>query len=72
MEFIKKHIDTVVILSAFSASILWMNTQFNQVDNRFGKIDQELAVIKTVLIMKKIMPTDLALKDVSSTGKIAE
>lgn len=60
MDLLKKHVDTVVILSAFAASVLWMNKQFNEVDGRFAKIDQDLAVIKTVLIVKKIMPTDLA------------
>ena len=63
MDLMKKHVDTVFILSAFAASLIWMNTHFNEIDSRFGKIDQELAVIKTVMIMKKIMPTDLALKE---------
>ncbi len=63
MDLIKKHVDTVVILGAFAASLIWMNTHFNELDNRFGKIDQELAVIKTVMIMKKIMPAELAVND---------
>lgn len=39
-----------------------MNNRFNEIDARFAKIEQELAVIKTVLIMKQIMPADLAAK----------
>lgn len=53
MELIKKHVDTVVILGAFAASLLWMNGKFNA-------IEQDLAVMKTVLIMKNIMPCELA------------
>jgi len=78
MDWIKKHVDTVIILTAFASSILWMNGKFNEVDRRFAIVDkqfaevrqdfdkqfsevnQQLAVMKTVLIMKKIMPNELA------------
>lgn len=60
MEWIKKHVDTVIILTAFGSSILWMNSNFNKVDKQFSEIHQELAIIKTVLIMKNIMPIELA------------
>jgi hypothetical protein len=69
MELFKKHVDTVIILTAFATAILWMNGRFNEVDRQFGAVDkkfaevhQELAVIKTVLIMKNIMPVELAVK----------
>lgn len=60
MDWFKKHVDTTIILSAFAVSILWMNGKFNAVDKQFADIHQELAVIKTVLIMKNIMPSELA------------
>lgn len=60
MDWIKKHVDTVIILSAFGASVLWMNSQFNGVGSRFSEIEKDLAVIKTVLILKNIMPSELA------------
>lgn len=53
MELIKKHVDTVVILSAFAASVLWMNGKFNE-------LEKDITIIKTVLIMKGIMPQQLA------------
>jgi hypothetical protein len=53
MEWIKKHVDTVIILTAFGSSILWMNGKFND-------LEKDMAVIKTVLIMKNIMPVELA------------
>jgi hypothetical protein len=53
MDWIKKHVDTVIILTAFGTSILWMNGKFNE-------IEKELTIVKTVLIMKNIMPIELA------------
>jgi len=55
MEWMKKHVDTVIILGAFAASLLWMNGKFN-------KLETDLAIMKTVLIMKNIMPAELASK----------
>lgn len=62
MELFKKHIDTVIILTAFATSILWMNGKFNEVDKRFNDIEKDLSIVKTVLIMKNIMPIELASK----------
>jgi hypothetical protein len=59
MDWFKKHVDTVVILSAFAASILWMNGKFNEVERKISELDKELAIVKTVMIMQKIMPVDL-------------
>jgi hypothetical protein len=62
MEFIKKHIDTAVILGSFAASILWMNGKFNEIDKRFYEIEKEISIVKTVMVMKNIMPSELAHK----------
>ncbi len=62
MEWMKKHVDTVIILTAFGACLLWMNGKFNEVDRQFSEVHQELAVMKTVLIMKNIMPIEMAKK----------
>lgn len=61
MEWFKKHGDTVVIIGAIVSSMLWMNGKFNAVDSRFNGIEKDIVMIKTVLIMKNIMPTDLAI-----------
>lgn len=53
MDWMKKHTDTVIVLTALITSMLWMNSKFND-------IEKDMAVIKTVLIMKNIMPTELA------------
>lgn len=53
MDWIKKHTDTLIILSAFASSILWMNGKFND-------LEKEITIIKTVLIMKDMYPKELA------------
>ena len=55
MELIKKHVDTVIVIGAILSSMLWMNGKFNE-------IEKDMAVIKTVLIMRGIMPSELAMK----------
>lgn len=53
MEWFKKHVDTMIILGAFASSLLWMNGKFND-------LEKDILVIKTVLIMKDIMPREMA------------
>lgn len=53
MEWLKKHGDAVMVIGAILSSMLWMNGKFNE-------IEKDIAVIKTVLVMKQIMPNDLA------------
>ena len=60
MDWFKKHVDTVIILAAFGSALLWMNGKFNDVDSRFNGIEKDIIMIKTVLIMKNILPSELA------------
>lgn len=55
MELIKKHVDTIIVLGGILGAILWMNGKFNDVDRRLIRIE-------TVLIMKDLMPRELAVK----------
>lgn len=52
-DWFKKHTDTVIILAAFATSVLWMNGKFNS-------IERDMAIMKTVLVMKNIMPMEMA------------
>jgi len=54
MDWLKKHTDTVMVLSAILGAMIWMNGKFNQ-------LEKEIAIVKTVLIMKGIMPSELAI-----------
>lgn len=53
MDWMKKHVDTTIIITAIAGSMLWMNGKFNQ-------IEKDIAIIKTVLVMKEILPKELA------------
>ena len=52
-NWFKKHVDTAIILGAFAASILWMNGKFNE-------LERDMTIIKTVLVLKNILPAELA------------
>lgn len=56
MDWMKKHTDTVIVLGAILSSVLWMNGEFNE-------IKKDMAVVKTIMIMKNIMPPELAKDD---------
>ncbi len=53
MEWFRKHVDLVIMLSAFASAMLWMNGKFND-------IEKDTAIIKTILVIKNIMPVELA------------
>jgi hypothetical protein len=53
MEWFKKHVDTVIILGGILIATLWMTSKINE-------LEKEIAIIKTVLILKNIMPAELA------------
>ncbi len=63
MDLLKKHIDTIIILTGILGSVLWMNGKFNEVDKRFNEIEKDIVMIKTTLILKNIMPKELAQTD---------
>jgi len=60
MEWIKKHVDTVVILGGILSSVIWMNEKFSDMEKDIGSLKTDIAVMKTVLIMHKIMPPEMA------------
>jgi hypothetical protein len=57
MDWIKKHADTVIlmitIITSLLTSVMWMNTKFTE-------LEKDILVIKTVLIIKGVMPIELA------------
>ena len=63
MEWFKKHVDTVIVLGALFSSFLWMNGKFNDLEKDIAAIEKDVAVIKAVLCMKNIMPSELATKE---------
>lgn len=53
MDIIKKHVDTFAIIGCIITSMIWINGKLN-------KIETDMAIMKTVLIMKDIYPKELA------------
>lgn len=66
MDWFKKHADTIVILGSFALCFWTMNEKINEgfskIDARFNQVERDIAVIKTVLVMKNIMPSEMAAK----------
>lgn len=54
MDWFKKHVDAAVTIGLMASGFLWMNSKFND-------LEKEMAIVKTVLIMKNIMPVELAI-----------
>jgi len=52
MEWFKQHADTIAILTVFAGCFWNLNEKINA-------IDKDLAIIKTVLVMKNIIPNEL-------------
>lgn len=63
VDWFSKHVDTVIVIGAIISSMLWMNSKFGEVEKRFGMIDKDITIIKTTLILKNIMPEQLANKE---------
>lgn len=55
LTWIGKHSDAVMVIGSILGAVLWINGQFNE-------LKTDIAVIKTVLIMKNIMPEQVACK----------
>ncbi len=53
MEWFKKHADTLVILGSFALCFWTLNEKINQ-------IEKDIIVVKTVMVMKNIMPIEMA------------
>jgi len=56
MEWFKNHADTIAILTMFAFCFWNLNEKINT-------IDKEMAIIKTVMIIKNILPNELAVHD---------
>jgi hypothetical protein len=62
MEWFKKHTDTAFVLGAILSSVMWMNGKFNDIERRFGEIENRLTKIETVIYIKGLVSHELATK----------
>jgi len=64
MEWFKKHADSLAVIATIFLAMNWMNGKFNDMEEkferRFSAIERDIHTIKTILIMKNIMPIEMA------------
>ncbi len=53
MELLKKHADAIAVIFTILSCMIWINGKFNS-------LETDMAIMKTVLIMKNVMPPELA------------
>lgn len=62
MDWLKKHVDTAIVLGVLFGGWWNINNRFIDLDKRINQLDTRLTRIETVMIMQKFMPQELALK----------
>jgi len=63
MNWVKKHVVTVIVLVGILSAVFGMNGKILDVQERLNEIEKDIVMVKTVMIMQKIMPTELAAAD---------
>lgn len=64
MEWLKKHADTLIILAGVLSATIWMNNGLGNIEKEVAGLKTDMAIMKTVLVMKDIMPKELAVAKV--------
>lgn len=75
-NWFNQHVDTISVLGTLAVGFLWFNSQISDVKTDISNVrmevkdvQNELGIIKTVLIMQRIMPAELAIhKDDQDNG----
>ena len=62
MNLFQKHVDTIIVLGGIFSSVLWMNHE----------LEKDMAVVKAVLIMKNILPQELAMNNKANLVPISK
>jgi hypothetical protein len=63
MDWLRKHTETVVVLSAIFGTFLWMNGKFAGIEKDLFTLRLEIKEIKTVMIMNGHYPKELIASD---------
>ena len=80
---IKNHADTVVVLGTLFGGLIWINSQFHSINEKINDkfialtekisdVEKDISIIKTVLIIKGILPADLIAKNESEQHENGE
>ena len=63
MDWFKKHVDTTIILGAVLTATCWMNNNLNKLNDKIVSVEKDVAIIKTVLLMHRLLPSELAAEE---------
>jgi hypothetical protein len=62
MDWIKKHVDTVLIMGSVVAASMWMSSSVSDLrmdmSNRFHEVDLRLGRIENVIVLKGLVARD--------------
>jgi len=63
MDWFKKHVDTVIVLTGIFSSMVWINGKFDNIQSQINDVREQVVIMKTVMIMKDVMPKELAVNN---------
>lgn len=60
MEWIKKHVDTAIVISVLFGGFFWIDGKFEKVNDRLIALEKDTSNIRTILFLKGIWPNEVA------------
>jgi hypothetical protein len=63
VDWFKKHTDAIIVLTAVISCNFWMNGRLSDLRADIARLDRDIIVIKTVLLLKNIYPQELVKSD---------
>lgn len=57
-DWFKNHSNTLSIIGVIVGALIWINSQFGAIRNDLALLDKDIAIIKTVMVMKNIIPNE--------------
>ena len=61
--FFKKHVEMFTIIGVIIAVATLQEIRFSRIDNRMSALEKEVTQIKTVLIIRGMMPESMAVAE---------
>ncbi len=58
MEWIKKHVDTAIVISVLFGGFFWIDGKFDKINERLISLEKDVSNVKTILFLKGIMPQE--------------
>lgn len=59
----KKHADTLIIIGFICGGLYWTDGKIEKVNDRITNLEQEVSQVKTVLIIRGMMPESMAVQE---------